>query len=561
MVIIKSPNTKFLYAFVYQFNYEVLNFCRAIKGKVGSTQFTWNESAWRFNDVGIIEMIKERYPEVVVHADLIQDIAKHKLAKQTMNLQIERAEELKKATDTKFVVNNVKGELRPYQRIGVEFFMNAHGKAILADTMGLGKTFQALAYIAHNKLQKTLVVCPAIVKGVWEQETRKFTSLKPYVINSKTKLTLDIINKYNIFIINYDVLSKFLDILTTVRIDIAVIDEAHYIKSSSARRSKCVKLIGRKIPSILLLSGSLMVNRPVELFNPLNLIDPVNWGDYYSFTKRYCDGHKGVWGWDASGASNLAELQQKISHYFLRRVKEEVMRELPPKNFIDIPVELEKEVRTAYDLAEQSFIEYLKNIKKKSKEEINRSLSAEKLVRLGELRMLTTRGKIKTAQELVENIVDGGEKIVVFSVYNESLIKLKEYLGDKAVIVTGLTKEKDKNSAINNFQTDDKIRVFLGGTKAAGIGVTLTAAPNVLMIDYPWTNADRSQAIDRIHRPGLTANHATIYQLVAENTIDQWMQEILVRKQELFDQLIEGKNIKSRQISLVNELLSGLEKK
>jgi SWI/SNF-related matrix-associated actin-dependent regulator 1 of chromatin subfamily A len=529
-----------------------------LKNKFGASQFNFSDKAWRFNNVEIAGVIKDKFPSVMIGEALTPDLDRAELEKQSLALQIQKAEELKTAVETDFVVNNIKGELRPYQRVGVEFFINAHGKAILGDTMGLGKTFQTLAYIAHNKISKTLVICPAIVKRVWFQETKKFTHLKPYIINSKTDLTLDVINEYDIFIANYDILSKFLNILSTARFDIAVIDEAHYIKSSSARRSKCVKIIGRKIPEILLLSGSLMVNRPVELFNPLNLIDPINWGDYYHFTRRYCNGHQGQWGWDASGASHLEELQQKISRYFLRRTKEDVLLDLPPKTFVDIPVELEQDIKDKYIMAEQSFIEYLRDIKKKNKEEINRSLSAEKLVRLGELRILTTRGKIKAAQELAENIIDSGEKIVIFSVYNEPLNTLKEFFSDKAVLVTGMTKEEDKNLAINNFQTNDKIKVFLGGTKAAGIGVTLTAAPNVLMIDYPWTNADRNQAIDRIHRPGLKANHATIYQLIAENTIDQWMQEILNKKQQLFDQLIEGKNIKDNQNSIVNELLNNL---
>lgn len=561
MIIKKQPIKTYNYAFIYSFNYEILNFCRSLKTKFNNKQFGFKDKAWRFNDLNIVELIKQRYPSVALDISMQADMEKFELDKKKLKLQIERAKELKKAVSTDFVVNNIKGKMYPYQKIGVQFFLNNNGKAILSDQMGTGKTLQSLAYVAHNKISKTLVICPASVKGSWRNETIKWTKLKPYVIDSKTDLTLDVINEYDVFIINYDILHKFMGILTTARFDCEILDEFHYIKTTSSKRSKCVKLISKNIPSILLLSGTPMLNRPKELFNGLSLIDPTNWSDYYHYSRRYCDGHQGSWGWEDNGATNIEELQEKISHYFLRRTKDNVLKELPPKTFIDVPIKIENDKRKEYDLAENSFMQYLKEIKEKTDDEARRSFSAEKITKLNELRMITSNGKIKTAKEIIENIIDSGEKVVVFSVYNAPIEQLKEYFGNNAVMITGKVDIDERNKAIERFQNDDSCKVFLGGMKAAGVGLTLTAAANVLFIDYSWVPADHLQAEDRIHRPGQKADHATIYQIIAENTIDEKMKEILSKKQELFNRLIENKKIKkSDNDSIINDLLKSYNK-
>ena len=551
-----DPVGNFKYSFEFPFSYEILDFCRYLRIKYAPSNFNYLPKGWRFNDLSIVETIKERFPETEIDPELFLDIEKFQLEKRSMALQEKKAEELKAATTSNLVVKNIKGELRLYQLIGLEFLINNKGRALLADQMGLGKSVQALAYVAHNEIAKTLVICPSSVKGVWTNEIKKFTKLKSYTIDSKTKLTPDIIGEYDIFIINYDILHKFLNILTTTRFDCSILDESQFFKSSQARRSKCVKLICRRIPSTILLSGSPLLNRPSELFNSLNIIDPKTWNNFWEFTKKYCNGHQGFFGWECSGASNISELRSRIGKYFLRREKEVVLKELPQKTFIDVPIVLENGDREKYDLAEQSFVEYLRNIKKKNKEEIARSMSAETIVKLGALRKLTSDGKVLMAKEIIENILESGEKVVVFSVYNSPLIELSKYFRDKSVILIGSTKEEERNKIISDFQSKDICRIFLGGMKSAGVGISLTSAPNVLMIDFPWVPADREQAIDRIHRYGQKANHATVYQLIAKNTIDQRMQDILNSKQEIFNQLIENKVVGNIEpISLVNNLL------
>jgi hypothetical protein len=337
----------------------------------------------------------------------------------------------------------------------------------------------------------------------------------------------------------------------------------HYIKSIKAKRTRLARILSLRVPNVLLLSGTPFLNRPVELFTSLQIIDPNTWRDWYAYTRQYCAGRQTSWGYDASGASHIDELHAKIAPYFLRRLKSDILKELPPKQFIDVPVELSPDILDQYRLAENSFIEFLRKVKKKDHNEIMRSLQAEKLTKLNALRQLTTAGKESAAKEIIENIIDEDEKVVVFSVYNQPLENLKNHFGNKAVMITGKTTAAERDGIVSKFQQDPKVKVFLGGTISAGVGITLTAASNVLFVDFDWVPANHKQAEDRIHRIGQTAESVNIYQLVSKGTIDEKMQAILARKQKLFDRLIDGietEDIKTGQFSMINDLLKEYEK-
>jgi len=559
-----EPTQYYKYVFAYEFSMELLEFCRFIKSKVGWREFNFYEKGWRFNNIAIVDIIKSRYPEVIVEQELQDDWKKYMLKKAEDELIAEKANKLKTKTTSNLVIKGLKQELYPYQKVGVEFFINNRGKAILADTMGLGKTAQALAYIVHQKIGRTLVVCPASVKYAWESEVKKWTKLKPFVFDSNFfrngDTSLEVIKKHDVFIINYDILKRFIEPYGDVRWDCLVVDEFHYIKSGTAIRTKLVKAIGKKIQHVLLLSGTPLLSRPVELFTGLQMMDPQVWRNWRDYTERYCQGHEGYWGWDCRGASNIAELQQKISRYFLRRRKEEVLPELPPKQHVDIPVEMDKESRFEYDLAMSSFVDYLQEVKGKRGQDIAKSMQAMKLVRLGELRQITTKSKVGAAQEIIQNIIDGDEKVVVFSAYNEPLKKLHEKFKNESVLILGDTSELARKEMIDVFQTKPEVKVFFGGIKSAGVGITLTAASNVLFLDYSWVPADHNQAEDRCHRIGQKAESLTIYQMYARNSIDEKMKNLLATKQALFNQLIEDVPTGKKAVSIVDDLIKEIRK-
>ncbi|MBV6340124.1 DEAD/DEAH box helicase, partial [Candidatus Magnetobacterium casense] len=550
------------FAFYFTYSPETLEYCRELKKTYGNRQmgFIADKKCWGFNNAIIGVRLKDRFPEIIMDENSTIALAKARGEKILEERMRDRAEQLKNSPDSNIKIPGLKMDLYPYQKVGVEFFVNNRGRAILADTMGLGKTAMALAYCVYEKLNQILVICPASVKYSWENEVKKWTKLTPLVITSDMDDSDISASTAQVFIINYDILKKF-SCLRRLRWDCLICDEFHYIKNSSAIRTKLTKAIAQPIPRLLLLSGTPLLSRPIELFNGLNLMDGFTWHNWFEFTTRYCAGHFGRFGYDARGASRVDELRERIKHYFLRRCKEDVLPDLPPKRFIDLPVELSEKSREEYDMAQNDFVEYLRDKKKKRDPEIAKVLQAEVLVKLNALRLITSAGKVEYAVELINNIIDGGEKVIVFSVYNEPLDYLKECFGDQAVLLTGKTPIEERPKIIDAFQKNPKIKIFLGGTKSAGIGITLTAASSVVFLDYSWVPADHAQAADRAHRIGQKAESVTIYQLYARDTIDHYMRDLLAKKQKIFDKIVEGQATEQERHTIIADLTSLMEKR
>lgn len=566
--IVSEKTTFNDYAFEYDFSWPIVEFCRKLKDSLGWQNFTFTENKWRFKDPIIINDILKAYPETQVEPHVKLRMEERLAEEHQKTFRQQNAEEIKKRTSSTLKILGIKRPLYDFQKLAVEFFINNRGRAILADQMGTGKTIQSIAYVVHEKFERTLVVTLNSVKGAFKNEVENCTKLKAFVISAKTteNQLIKAITKGDtqVFIINYDVLRKFYPTLSTSRFDCMIVDEAHYIKSPKATRSKMVMGLAKYIPHVVLLTGTPLLSRPVELFNLLHVVDPITWKDYFKYTVRYCNAFRGPWGWDVSGASNIEELKQKISHYFLRRVKEDVLKELPPKTFIDLPVELEGEHRKAYDFAMENFSDYLRKKKGKNEEEIAKIGFAETLAKLTELRTIITKGKVDTAVELVENIVENGEKVLVFCCYNDPLHILQEKFGDKAVMIIGSTPGEERQKIVDEFQNNPEKRVFLGGIKSAGTGITLTAASTVIFIDYSWTPADHFQAMDRVHRPGQKASNINIYQLYANDTIDTDIRMLLKTKEAIFTRIFDGKTpdaVEGEDVSMVKELVKTLNSK
>ncbi len=544
MKIITEKTKYHRFALYYDYTPERVDFCKTLKESFGFEKFSYDSfgslKRWVFTDSLFIPVIAERFPEVVIEQQ-VKDIVKNE-QKWTVeqNKRNDQIDDIRVKKDTDFKVVGLKKELYPYQKVGVEFLEVSGGKAIIADAPGLGKTAQALAYCQHKGFKRVLAVSPASVKFSWANEVKKWTKLTSVVIDSKTDLS-KIDPTINVWVINYDILKKHYATLAKVRFDCMIGDECQLIKSPGAIRTKAFRTISRDIPSILLLSGTPLLSRPSELFSLLNIIDPKTWNNWYDFARRYCDMHQTRWGMDTSGVSNASELHARIKRYFIRRDKSEVLKELPPKTFIDVPVELPRAIRKEYDSAANDLAQYLRLYAGKKAGEIDKAMGAEKLAQLNILRQLSSKGKIDTAIELVESILEAGEKVLVFCSFVEPLEMLREHFGSKCVMITGKTPVEERGVIVNTFQTNKNVPIFLGGIKSAGVGITLTAASNVVFLDYSWNPADMQQAQDRVHRPGQVAESVNIYQLEALNTIDEDLKSILEYKQGIFDEIIEGK--------------------
>lgn len=898
----------YVYALEFAFDWGIVNTIRAIKANPAvQSSFVFVDGKWRFNDLALLPYLKEAFPDMQVSTEVEVASAGFQTFKTEDERRRQRAIDIKGRLETDFVVNGIKGDLYGYQKVAVEFLVNSGGRGLIADEMGAGKTLSALGYVAHTGVRKTLVICPAVVRGVWRKEVAKWTRLKSNVIEPSTKLTIDLWNSADVHIISYHSLKKHFDVLKALKIDCLICDESHrclpygaevqtltgpmtiggivdcnedvyvasctpsnhvveyrkvlgrsrrlsadpmvlikheygefictknhrvwsgagYKEASSlsggdtlcvlrereidekerkihgqvlqpplcvdigmefpadetcpehetakavteeevprllkhvqlpvkgprdkqetdllrrgvlgqvedvvsgkagtvqthSREVACDKegprrvshfreakksslgkddpaeqrprvsskgscrneevvggeshipasrwkreayegadssvcpngvsggvdgarytdyrssgqiqvpttsvqgrlgpprrevsyrgrrqqspyeevevfgqeeregtvcsrvesvtvleqgsergageggggdpfvysievegnhnyfadgvlvanckepktqwtkltlILAKNVPNFLALTGTPVLSRPKELFTTLYAIAPQEFSDYWKFMRRYCDPKRNHFGWTFNGATNQEELRDRISSYFIRRTKEEILPYLPAKVYVDVPLPLDDETANEYRLAEDDFIRYLENNKD------TKTKVATVLTQMGELRRLSSVGKIGGVIDFVENLIESGKKVILFSAFNEPIKQLKEYFGDKAVMIIGETKSKERDIAVDKFQEDAGVRVFLGGLISSGEGITLTAADTTIFIDRDWVPAHRSQAEARMHRPGTKHTSVTIYDIYTEGTIDERMKTVSESKMAVFEKL------------------------
>lgn len=555
---IYEKKTRF-HRFVFEFPYhpERVSFCRLLKGTFGWQEFSFDHEAkvWAFSKPEIVQALKEKYPMIEISGEVLGQCEVVVLAEQAYENQVIRSGEIKKQTDSNLIVP-IKGELFPYQKIGVEFLLNNKGNALLCDTQGLGKTLEYIGYFTLSGHKKGIIVCPASMKYTWENEVLKWTDLKPYVVKSNTKFE-KIEGDVSLVIVNYDLLVKFAKQLIECGATSITWDEAHYLKNSKAKRTKAAVLIAKHMQSVTCMTGTPVLSRPIEMYSLLKFIDGKRWANWMQFAVRYCGGRYGRFGFDATGATNIAELREKISPYFLRRTKEEVLPDLPPKRHIHYPVEMDEEHSKLYDIANRDLVRFLREMRGMKNTEITKSMQAEKLVKLNILREISALGKVEAAAELVHNILDSGSKVIVFSSFIKPLDRFKK-LFPEAVTITGQVDLEERPLLVKQFQSDPNTRVFLGGIKSAGVGLTLTAAQSVVFLDYSWTPADHFQAEDRAHRIGSDHESIDIYQLSAHDTMDGFMQKLLEPKYKLFNELVDYGSPAVQQ-SIMGDVLRQIE--
>ena len=464
---------------------------------------------------------------------------------------------IKTTTSVPTTIQGLKRELFPFQRAGIEFIESRNGRALIADEMGLGKTIQALGWLVmHPKKVPVIILCPSHLKINWLNEIHKtflnaprveiLRGTRPYPITS------------DIVIINYDIIGEWLETLQGLSAQVLIFDEAHYIKSTRAQRSKATKKLASKIPHVIALTGTPIVNRPVEGYNIIQTVDKTTFPDFWSFAKKFCNATYTRWGWDFSGAANKEELHKILtSTIMIRRKKAEVLQDLPDKIRTYVPIELDNVKE--YETAEKDFISYLK--KEKGVEAAVKASQAEHLVRIEGLKQLAAVGKMKQAIQWVEDFLDnanGTGKLVVFATHKSAINELMSKFKAVAVKVDGSVSLEKRNAAVEAFQNDPKVKLFIGNIQAAGTGLTLTAASSVAFIELPWTPGELAQAEDRCHRIG-QKNAVNIYYLLADNTIENDIAALLDTKRIVLDAVLDGKATEPTQ--LIGDLLKSMEAK
>ena len=424
-------------------------------------------------------------------------------------------------------------------------------KFILADDMGLGKTTSTIISALETGAKKVLIICPASLKINWQREIENYSDRTTSIIEGKKWDDADFV------IINYDIIKNFHDdkkksesTIVKSKFDLVIVDEAHYVQNSQAQRTKLINDIGRNVERVWLLTGTPITSRPINYFNLLNLIDSPVAQNWMAYVKRYCNGFQFQAGrrkiWNVSGASNLEELRDRTSPLVLRRLKENVL-DLPEK--IITPVYLRLKSKEYEELMGEYYDWY-----DKSGESDSLTLQFTKLTKV---RQVIAEEKSKATIELCENIIEQGKKVIVFTNFTKSLEMILQHFGKSAVRLDGQMSQKERQLSVDNFQNDEKITVFVGNIKAAGVGITLTAAEAVVMNDLSFLPSDHSQAEDRSYRYG-QKNNVLVYYPIFDNTVEGIIYDILKKKKNIFETIM-GDNANSMDsveeiMNLINEM-------
>jgi SWI/SNF-related matrix-associated actin-dependent regulator of chromatin subfamily A-like protein 1 len=460
-----------------------------------------------------------------------------------------------------------------FQKNGVAQCLNFK-KVIIGDEPGLGKTSQAIATVVAANSFPCLVICPSTLKENWRREFEIVAGLPALILTDKHVESWHNyyeVGHYKIFITNYESLKKFfvnavkniidektgkkqalrlnqINFKKEIQLFKSVLcDELHRCKDSKTQQAKYVMGITTGKEYVIGLTGTPVVNKPKDLISQLRIIGQLdNFGGYQGFLNRYC-------GPTGGGAENLNELQYKLAtNCFYRREKKHVLKDLPDK--IRQVVLCDITTRTEYEAALADLAKYLKEYREKSDKEIEKSLRGEIMVRIGVCKNISARGKMNEVCEYVDQIVEAGEKIVVFIHQKEIAMKLLERY-PKAVTVRGDDNQDTRNISVDRFQNDPKAQIIICSIKAAGVGITLTAASRLLFVEFPWHAADCDQCEDRIHRIGQTKGSIMSY-FMGKNTIDEHIYSIIESKRAVANQVVGGED--SVQRELIDRLIDSL---
>lgn len=448
----------------------------------------------------------------------------------------------------------------PYQRRGVKkVHYQFDGRALIADEMGLGKTPQALWYVDwFLERGPVLIICPANMKETWRREARKHTGMRVEILGSHKPPKGFKLNPARLYVINYDVLVSWVKVLRRRLPQLVITDESQMIKSPGAKRTKAWQAICNGVPKILCLTGTPIENCPAEFWTTLHTLRPDVFNSHRAFLFRYCDPKRKFWGWEFKGATNLEELHELAkATCMIRRLKKNVLRQLPPKTRIVQPVDISKP--TEYREAEKEFIKWLM---KKSKKRALRAMNAEAVVKLGYLKRLAGVLKFKAVVAwLDEFLKTTGEKIIIFGIHKKLLKALKSRYKEQAVLVTGSTSLKNRQIAMDRFNKSKSCRIFIGNLIAAGVGWSCSSASTVAFIELDWVPGKHTQAEDRIHGlgRGVAGRKAMIYYLVARGTIEEMLCRVLQEKQLILDRTLDGKVV--TRLDVLDQLTAGYLKK
>lgn len=454
-------------------------------------------------------------------------------------------DEIRVKEDTDIEIGT-KLDLYPYQKVAVEFIDRAGGRAMVADQMGLGKTATAIGY-AHYHTLKTLIICPKSVVVNWAREIERFTGKKTTIWASKDKAGR-IDAQYHV--INYDIVGARMDELRKAGFELMVCDEATFLKNRQTKRAKAIlgdykqrKLYpGIKTKHVIFLTGTPILNKPIEAFVLLNFLDKDRFSNFFQFTQKYG-------GWKGEDGRNLDDLHHRTKDLIIRRLKKDILTELPAKQRNDLYVELTIDEQKEYqDLLNKLFRKW-------------KVLGKPTIAEMPAIQNYLIERKMPRLIEMVDEMISQDRGILIYSCYVEPLKKLAKHYGKQAAMIHGQLNTTERQKSIDALKDGSaKVGLFSIGAGAMGIDGLQHSIDTVVFLDRWWVPAIHEQAEDRLFRIGQT-KQVQAYYMTCEGTIDEYMGTILREKQQMIDQVVDGQLLNfSPNKSVFGEFVRALKK-
>ncbi|NWW75037.1 ZRAB3 endonuclease, partial [Climacteris rufus] len=453
-----------------------------------------------------------------------------------------------------FLPERLRKQLLPFQKKGIIFALQRSGRCMIADEMGLGKTIQAIAISYYYKNEwPLLIVVPSSLRYPWVDEMEKWIpELSPddiSIIQNKTDTGR--ISTSKVTILGYGLLTSdaqtLVDTLYRQNFKVVVIDESHYMKSRNATRSKILLPIVQKALRAVLLTGTPALGRPEELFMQIEALYPRRFGTWIEYAKKYCNARVRFFGkrkqWDCRGASNLEELHQLLSEIMIRRLKNDVLTQLPPKVRQRIPFDLPQAAAKNLNATFSEWEKLMRNLSSDATE----SHFSEVMSLITRMYKETAIAKAGAVKDYIKMMLDNDKlKFLIFAHHLSMLQACTEAVIESKVRyirIDGSVPSAERIHLVQQFQKDPETRVAVLSIQAAGQGLTFTAATHVVFAELYWDPGHIKQAEDRAHRIGQCSS-VNIHFLIARGTMDTLMWAMLNRKAKVTGSTLNGKKEK-----------------
>ena len=477
--------------------------------------------------------------------------------KSTKEIKLDFTKEPQKSIDS--LSGKFLQALYDFQKDGIKFGIERKGRILLADEMGVGKTVQAIGIaLMYKEEWPVLIICPSSLKFVWRDEILKWI---PNINDDKINIQIFKSSKdyfkcgVKIYIMSYDLTVKLEDKITEKNFKFIIADEAHYMKSPDAKRTKCLMPIIKRSKRVILITGTPILAKPVELYPLLTMLRPDLFHNFKEFGNRYCDPKRNFFGMDWTGSSNPKELNYILRHIMIRRLKKEVMNQLPPKKRQKVEIQTDPKVIKQIQAINLSSEKIIEKINELNNSQINPNLvnyvnpekpedNNENLLNLfNKVYNLSAEAKISGVKEYIHYLIDNKCKFLIFAHHMKMLDGIEEEVKKLKVDyirIDGKVKLEKRQEYVYKYQHDETCLVAILSITACYTGITLTAASTVVFSELHMTPAVMIQAEDRAHRIGQEHECVNIHYLYGPDTIDEVLFRMLNQKQNIFSNTLDN---------------------